>query len=115
MPEIDHVQVAGGNHPPLFGFLDKTKIYALTKKTDVVKDNYILEFSLDNLYLLSAAVDSGGSIDFDPILEDNQIKYPNEKRPITYYDKGNVKRTEDTFIGAVIRRVQKDIVKSKSC
>lgn len=77
MPQVDHIEVAGGSQP-LFGAMDNARLYIVARNDDDKSkiEGYVIRYSIDALIELSAAIGTTQSVVFKkiPPSEDNERK-----------------------------------------
>lgn len=112
MPQIEHIEVAGGNNPPLSGWFDNLRIYAVTlPPREGPHYHYVIKFNFDDLIRLSFSADSKTDVEFDLLLDENGDT-TKSYRPSGYIDENNVSHCYDRvqFFGATLRPPRRELV-----
>jgi hypothetical protein len=77
MPQVDHIEIAGGSQP-LFGAMDNARLYIVARNDDDKSkiEGYVIRYSVDALLELSAAIGTTQSVLFKkiPPSEENERK-----------------------------------------
>lgn len=68
MPQVDHIEIAGGSQP-LFGTMDNARLYIVARNDDNATkiEGYVIRYSVDALLELSAAIGTTKTVLFKKI------------------------------------------------